>query len=82
MRAIQVLKERRTLKAIADADEIDACLIALLLDPNQDRFVRLGAAKELSKVWGRDSIHHLHEGKLTLEQILVQIAKHEEAARP
>jgi hypothetical protein len=35
----------------------------------------LAAAKELNKVLGRHSVRHLHEGRLTLEQVLEQTAR-------
>lgn len=80
-RAIQALKLQRVTKEVADARTRDLVASAILLNPREESYVRLLAIKELNKVDGRHSIKHIHEGKLTLEQALEQVAQGEAARK-
>lgn len=66
----RVQKEDRA--AILSAEERDKLLAGIAKNELEDSAVRVRAVSELNKCDGRHSMRHVHEGKLTLEQVLGQ----------
>ena len=60
----------RTAVAILTADERDVILSRLASLSKLNAKDRIAAIKELNKCTGRHSMKHLHDGKLTLEEVL------------
>ena len=73
--AIKARQERKTTKAILDADARDQLLSDIASNKNNEVRDRIRAIGELNKCSGRHSVKHMHEGTLTLEQILADSRK-------
>lgn len=75
-RAVVQRTERKEARAILDADRRDAMLsnIAIRTEHRHPKEA-ISAIKELNKCTGRHSIKHMHEGRLTLEQVLAESRK-------
>jgi phage terminase small subunit len=58
--------------AILSADERDEILSRIAKKDSHDPKTRIRAISELNKCTGRHSVKHLHEGKLTLEEVLAE----------
>ena len=61
---------RRDKAVIADADERDAVLTAILRDERRRPTDRIRAISELNKATGRHSMTHHLKGRATLEQLV------------
>ncbi len=74
--AVVARVERTERAAILSADRRDEMLSAIAVRLQvKNAKEAISAIKELNKCTGRHSIKHLHEGKLTLEQVLTQSRK-------
>ena len=71
-KAIARRVERLEAHGIADAVERDTILSMFARDPRVEVRDRIRAIAELNKCTGRHSTHHVHEGRLTLEELLGQ----------
>lgn len=67
-KAIEAFQAKREQKAIAGADERDEILTTIAR--NGKPIEKIKAINELNKVTGRHSARVIHEGKMTLEEIL------------
>jgi hypothetical protein len=76
-----IARRVKTLEAhgVASAIERDTILSMFARDPRVDVRDRIRAIAELNKCTGRHSTRHLHEGRLTLEELLEQ-SREESAA--
>lgn len=72
---VKVLESR----GILNAEQRDTILSDIARAQYQDVHARIRAISELNKSTGRHSMKFLHEGKLTLEQVLQQSREGEDA---
>lgn len=72
--AVSARAARETKASILTADERDEILSAIASGKADDH-ARIRAISELNKSTGRHSMKSLHEGKLTLEQVLTESRK-------